>query len=437
MKKSLFLALVLVLVLVAPVLGDGITYNTGFMVQNLGSTDASITITYYNQDGTVAATVNDTIPVDGSKNYYPLTAVPDGFNGSVVISSNQPVAAVANELGNGTAYGASYAGFDAGATTMYLPTIMRNNGGFNTWFNVQNAGTADAHVTVTYTPSTYGNAWTQTATIKPGAAHTFDQATATALGSRFVGSAKVTSDQPIVATVNEVGPTTLLSYDGFGSGSTVVSFPLVNANNAGYVTGIMIMNIGTVDTTVRVSYTPGIAGTAQWEEHVVPAGGSASFAFQHFADSGERFVGSGLVTVNSANQPLVAVVNQLNTSANKGAAYGGLDPNDATDKISCPIIMAKNSGYFTGTNIMNVGTTATTVTIAYSDYGSYTGMTSGPVTLNPGETWSLNQDGVFASKYVGSVTATASSGGKIMAIVNELNMSAGGDAFLVYEGFNY
>jgi hypothetical protein len=432
MKKTLALVLLLVLVGSVVVSGQGITYDTGFQVQNLGTAQANITVTYYNQDGSVAASVADTIAAGGSKTYYPLTAVPDGFNGSVVITSDQPVAAIANELGNAGAYGASYAGFSAGATEVNLPLIMRANGGFDTWFNVQNAGTADANVTVTYTPGAHGTPYTEMATIKPGAAHTFDQAGLTALGTRFVGSAKVTSNQPVVATCNQVGPTTLLAYDGFTGGSMMPSFPLVNALNAGYVTGIQIMNIGTASTDVTVSYTPSIAGAPSSETQSIAAGASATFALRHFT---ARFVGSGAVTVNSASQPLVAVVNQLNTGANKGAAYGGFDPATATDKVSFPLAMANNptpGAYYTATTVQNVGTTTTTVTISYS--GSTATQSQ---TLAPGESWPVAQTTHFAGRYVGSATVTASGGGLIIGMCNELNPMVGGDAFLVYEGFNY
>jgi len=430
MKKTLILALVLAMLLVGSVAGQGITYNTGFQVQNLGTGTATITIIYYNQDGSVAASVPDSIPAGGSKTYYPLTAVPDGFNGSVVISSDMPIAAIANELGNAGAYAASYAGFDAGATTINLPLIMRGNYGFNTWFNVQNAGTSDAHVTVTYTPGSAGSGATQTATIKPGAAYTFDQSTFTALGSMFVGSAQVTSDQAIVATCNQVGPTTLFAYDGFtpAQSATTLAFPLVNANNYGYKTGIQIMNIGSAATTVTISYTPSVAGTASTETKAIAAGASETFAYYHFT---ARFVGSGAVTANTASQNLVAVVNQLNSGANKGAAYGAFDPTAATDKISFPLIMAKNSGYYTGTTIQNVGTASTIVTITYSGSSAIDTRT-----LAPGESWPFNQNDTFASTYVGSATVTATGGVKIIGICNELKPSGTGDTFLVYEGFS-
>ena len=54
-------------------------------------------------------------------------------------------------------YGAATTSFSAGATEVNLPLVMCNNSGFDTWFNIQNAGASDATVTVTYTPGT--TAW--------------------------------------------------------------------------------------------------------------------------------------------------------------------------------------------------------------------------------------------------------------------------------------
>jgi hypothetical protein len=432
MRKALILALVLSTTAAVPVCAQGITYNTGFMVQNLGTGPANLTITFYDQAGNAVAVLSGAehvIPAGGSKSYYPLPAqVPNGFNGSVTIASDQPVNAIANELGNGLDFGASYTSLGAGASEVFLPLIMRNNGGFNTWFNVQNAGAADAHVTVTYTPAQAGNSGvTQSAVIRPGAAHTFDQATLTALGSRFVGSAMVSSNQPVVATCNQVGPTTLLAYNGFTAGSLHPAFPLVNHNNAGYLTGIQIMNIGNVDTTVTISYTPCTAGTDSTETKRIPAKGSAQFVFRHFS---QRFVGSGIVTVNSANQPLVSVVNQLNSGANKAASYAGFDPNTATDKISFPLVMSRNSGYYSAISLMNVSASPCTVTITYSDGSSES------VPLIPSECWVASQMTSFPGRFVGSATVS-SSGCKIIGIVNQLNPTLSGDAFLVYEGFNF
>jgi hypothetical protein len=194
--------------------------------------------------------------------------VPSGFDGSAVIFSNQPVAAIGNELGNTSQYGASYSGFSAGATKASLPLIMCNNSGFDTWFNVQNAGSTDAQIMITYYKGSDGvDGVTETATIPPGAAKTFNQKAGSSTkncndlkgaSGKFVGSAVVesTNDVPIVAAVNQVGTqtglATLLAYNGFTGGSTEISIPLVNINNSGYVTGIQVQNIGSAATDIMV-----------------------------------------------------------------------------------------------------------------------------------------------------------------------------------------
>ncbi|MGA9347691.1 MAG: hypothetical protein WBW48_02650, partial [Anaerolineae bacterium] len=265
-RMRILMGAILVVAFLLPTLvsaqGAGITWNSGFQVQNLENAVASINIMYYDQTGAevIPGGVDDTIPALGSKTYYPIPhAIGATFNGSVVISSDKQVVAIANLLASGTlSAGSATNSFSAGAMTMNLPLIMRGNAGFNTWFNVQNTGTSSTNVTVTYYPGSAGNSGvTETASIPAGAAHTFDQETKTALGTKFVGSALVTSNsQAIVATVEQAGTgsiKTLLGYNGFTGGSTTVVAPLVMANNAGFFTGIQVQNVGTATTNVTVT----------------------------------------------------------------------------------------------------------------------------------------------------------------------------------------
>ena len=149
MKKFsilLILALLAAFIVAPGASAQGITWTSGFQVQNLGSTTANIVVKYYNQDGTQPiADVSTTIPAGSSKNFFPIDP-PDGFNGSVVVEGDQPIVAMANTLGNFPQYQASTESFSAGATKVGLPLIMRANSGYYTWFNVQNAGSADASV---------------------------------------------------------------------------------------------------------------------------------------------------------------------------------------------------------------------------------------------------------------------------------------------------
>ena len=444
-----------------------VSYNSGFQVQNLEATDASITIMFYDRTGTAVTTVTDTVSANSSNTYFPLTnlgnegsSVPSGFDGSVVIASDKKVAAITNITGSdGTdplAYGESYSGFTGGSNTASIPLLMKGNFGYDTWFSVQNVGSVDATVTVNYSDGVTSSP----TVVKPGAAAKFEQASE-AHATGWVGSAVVDSPAaPIAISALEVGPTTLFAYNGFGAGSTDPVMPLVNENNFGYVTGIQIQNLGAADSDVTVSYAPGAGqpGTACTETRTIPAGKSVSFAlyvFTTFTDpnasslvsetcaAGPTFVGSASVTANTASQDLVAIVNQLNTAANKGAAYNGFDPASATDTVVFPLIMDRNYGYFTGFNVVNVGAS----TIAKADLVcTVTGVGAGgpkiatfnpPIDLAAGAGWNQVNLNTLDDKFVGSASCTGPSGSMLLGSVNELSTgTAATDTLFVYEGTN-
>ena len=183
MERLLRLSLLAVLLLAIGSTGTsaagGVTYSSGFQIQNLEADQANVSLQFYNQDGTVAASPSYNIAGNSSRTFFPINDVPSGFNGSLVASSDKNIRAVANIVGSGPAnYFASYNGFQSGSTAVSLPLIMCNNSGFDTFFNVQNAGSAVANITINYTPGSDGaSGKSEAATIQPGAAKTFDQAT--------------------------------------------------------------------------------------------------------------------------------------------------------------------------------------------------------------------------------------------------------------------
>jgi len=431
MKKLSVLVVLLLLtgVLVSAASAGAFTYTSGIQVQNLSGTEANISVAYINKDGTVDATVPAVVPANGSVTFFPIGAA-DGFDGSVVISSDQPVAAISNVLGDSGLASASYVGSSAGATTVNIPLLMYQNSGFNTWFNVQNTGGVDAEVTVAYSDGTSAGP----VTIAAGAAYTFDQMTeGHAPGSVFSGV--VSSDQPVAVSVIEESSAIMFAYSGFVGGSTAPVLPLINANNAGYITGVQIQNTGATDTDVTVDYTA-VVGTDCSETQTIPAESSATFALYAFNDgsnsdcvAGATFVGSAAVVANSASNDLTVIVNQLGTS--NGEAYGGFDPMAANDTVVMPLIMDRNSNYFTGFNVQNVGSDPTDVVCTFTD-------TTYEVSANLAAGEALNdlQNGMIADGYVGSGTCTASGGtdNMIVGVVNELGPS--NDALLVYEGIN-
>lgn len=449
MKKILVVMLLVAVVMVlggsmaSPLLAaPALNYTSCFQVQNLdASTAATIVVEYYEQGtATPVANPSDVVPAGSSVTYCPLGAVSSGFNGSVIINSSTPVAAITNVSGsnggtpNFSAYNASYSGFTSGGTTVNLPLLFDDNYGFDTWFNVQNAGSIDTDVNVSYSDGTSVGP----VTIGAGQSHTFDQATET--HTQAVFAATITSVEPVVATVLEVGPAgtpVLFGYNGFTAGATDIVMPLIQANNYNYGTGVQIQNTGDTLTNVTVSYTPAGAGTACTETKQVASGASATFALSAWAASdsnadnncvnGETFVGSAQVTSNSASMDLVGIVNQQNFTINKGASYSAFDPSLATDTVMMPLIMDRNYGYFTGFNVMNVGVGTVTANCTFS--GSSVTVSQ---SLAPGEALNDVQLNGIADGYVGTATCTAT-GGQLVAVVNQLLSAGTQDTLLTYE----
>lgn len=452
----------------------GVTYSTGIQVQNLESQQASVVLTFH--QGSTTYTHSDTIPENGSKTFFPLPGnVPSGFSGAAVVSSDRNVRAVVNQLGTlaGTTFLATTNGFQSGSTQLSLPLIMCNNNGYNTWFSVQNAGTSEAPVFVSYISGASVVASENVPSVLPGAAVVFDQGPSSTgvrcesgLPATFVGSAIVTSTQPIVASVMQLNTTnfkTLLGYNGFTGGSSSIALPLVMSNNSGFFTGIQVQNAGTTSTTVYVQYGPdttpgdGFTGPSGPEIFTLAPGASKTIINNGNAPGNGssfnwtgRYVGSAIIT-NTQNQPLVAIVNQLRTTGTPvGTAYEGFDPSTATQNASAPLIMANNSGYFTGIQVQNVGSTPVSVTITYGpDTATGDGAFSAApenFSLGPGQSRTILQSGTSpangsvnnwasAGTYIGSAQISAS--GPIVAIVNQLNLAGSGDTFATGTAFNY
>lgn len=149
-------------------------YTASVQLFNLSSSSTGVTLTFYNPDGTTQTPVPDTLTGNQSKTYFLINySGSNNFKGSLVVTSNsQNIASLANIVAPGNIAAASVVGRSTGGTTLRLPLLHKNNGGFYTWFSVQNAGSSAANVTVNYSDSTstsYNN-------LEVGAARTFYQA---------------------------------------------------------------------------------------------------------------------------------------------------------------------------------------------------------------------------------------------------------------------
>lgn len=468
MRKISILVLTLAMLAVAaiPVAAQApASYESTVSVTNLTGSDGSISLNFYNKnDGSVAATSTDTIGAYETKFYTTFPAVGSGFDGSMVISSSVPLASTSTIIGkdgseNKINY-ASYVGVTAGSDTVYLPLLMDSNYGFSTFYYIQNVSGSDVSVSIDYDD---GLIVSDVIDLPAGASVKIDNQAEAHVAKKF--SATLTATGDIAVAVVEFGSTLtygrpLYAYNGFAEGSTNPIIPMVNQNNYGYWTAIPIQNLGGVATTVTLTYVPTKAGDSCEETLTIPAYGQAEFgSFAHaYAPQtpgttcvlGQRFVGVATVTQNSASQPLVGLMNQLNSVGDndKGAALMTINPSDGTAMVAFPEVYQWYGSYawWTALTITNIsGYPLPAGDITCHALGSYSGgdvdeTWSNPSSIADGEGWIkdlfLNY-GPLPNGFIGGVVCTSATG-TIVGNNNTLGALAPAylDTLVINEGIN-
>lgn len=431
------------------------SYVSGITIQNLSGGTANVRVSYYTGGGGAPVhETNDSIAPYALKDFAAVP-VTSPFQGSVVISSDQPIGAVSTLRGDNKGRGA-YVGSSSGSTSVAVPFIMKNWGrsAWNTYFSVQNIGSSNATVTVDYAACPGAN--NAQAVVKPNNMHVFAQANEACLGVKNLTSALVTSDQPIVLVSSQESSAvnSSLVSNGFASGSVDPVIPLVNSNNPnvnGWRTAISLFNLGDQATNVTLKYVSTDGVTTCQETHTINPKASAEFAGNGFITGnsalscpvGQRFIGAAYVVTNSANQPLVGTVNQDRGSL--ASAYGTFNRSVGTPKVALPQIQDRNgsaSDWASSFNVMNAGTAPTFVKCTFANT-AYTVKFGQIAPLGVKEDL---QRGKIAPSYVGSGECTAytdasyttiDSSARILAVVNVRGMGQGlFDLMMSYEGIN-
>jgi hypothetical protein len=251
--------------------------------------------------------------------------------------------------------------------------------------------------------------------------------------SGFKGSIVISSDQPLGAVTN-IGNSNLTSLDayvGLSAGSTNSYLPLLHKGNSGYNSWYSVQNAGTSPATVTVKYsdTPGSSPDA-----TITVAPNASVSV---AQKDEAFHTAKLFAATlTSNQPIVVVVLQEN--ANNVLAYTGF-PAGSTLPVM-PIINMNNSGYITGTQIYNLGSSSTNVTVSYKHGQAGTDCTE--TQTIPAKTMKIYTSGAFSggscgsAKFIGSGAVTTNSTSQPLAVVVNQLRSSNGTNGAAYNGFD-
>ena len=279
-------------------------YNTNFVIQNTTSTPINVTLEIINPSGIVVATQTaNNVPAYTYTNFEQagLSNLNANIAYSAKITGTGSLAVESNIYGSGSVNNElySYTPFTTGSTTIYVPSIMNNYYGYLTALNVQNLGTSIAHVTVTY-----GTGLVQDQTIPVSSSYVFYTPNS-GLPSGTLTSAKITSDQDIVALVNEQNTyRRAASYGGFSTGSIKVSAPIVMKRYYNWNTSVTCQNVGLSSTNMTITYSNGATQTL----NNIPVNGTGLFYQPNEIGLPNGFNGSA--TITSSSQPIVCVVNE-------------------------------------------------------------------------------------------------------------------------------
>lgn len=509
MKRKGTIALsfaLLILVLVVGTVGAqyaGYTWTSVYQVVNMGTEDADITVNYYDEAGVVQAhsQVFTDVPPGSSRLVVQFTDDEDLGSGlfSAVVAASQPVAAIANLqlVPDGTTsynpappFG-TYSAEGQGSTSVLLPAVMYNWYNYYTEVYIMNVGTGPASVDIEYIPGSVSGVPTGSAltdldnAIPQYASLNVSQEFESALGAvsgtyagKFLGSAILTSDQPIIAIVNQhnVNDSKLMTYNGFtDGGSTDVAAPVHMRGYYGYYSTLLVANpSATTDAHVEITYTPDLSRpNVVTTGTVAPVTASFTIAPQtsltrHDGPTATdvqsdlddaivytRFFGSVRVT---SDIPVVVLANQeaLASTDAQGGSYNGVSVASGTPDIVVPVVMADYYGYYTTMVVQNMTSTAGSCDITYTSDGVYSSVknhsetythalpANGAFTVYEGrkggvEDGDINSDAAWVAgdgtqRFLGAATITCDV--EVLSFVNEEKDVLLKDSMYTYNAFN-
>ena len=308
-------------------------------IQCVDTVDCDITMVYRDRDGNlVAGTYQDTIEPDSQESYDPwdlnpnVPSLPAGWFGALRVTSAQDIAGVV-VMHWRQGYASAYNSFvPADDTEIYMPFIKRRDftgswGGVSDWSSiiVQNMATYPITVYHSYYDRTGGAPLlTFSDTIPALASQGYNTRYGingltpeiyNPLGNRFLGSAIVTSTDPIVAACSTIRvPLGGLagSYQGSPGGSGKLIFPrLYRTKNGGAWTGysgLIVQNLdpdNSADVHVEFLDSDGTLGV-QFDD-TIPANASHGYNTRYDADQpagifnglGTNWSGSAIITTDN------------------------------------------------------------------------------------------------------------------------------------------
>ncbi len=446
---------------VTKTLGGAQGFQTPFIVQNTGTSSTNLEVSFFKfSDGTCVARRN--VP-----NLAPGASFADVPNNDSDLPDNSQFSVTVRSFGNtvvsvvnqhkGAIEADAYSGAASGATTVYLPNVVRRFFGFHSPAIIQNLGITPTVVTARY-QSFDGSAPTMTfsRTIAPGQSQFIEpNSDDPALGAPGLVDGKqysvtITAAQPVSVVLNThnddpgVALPVFYSANGIATGAPTVygAYAVKNANG-GRVSTIVVQNLSAGPLVPSLSFTPLTSGgAAQNFTAPAPIAAGSAWAFD------PRFI-NGVATTDSTQLCSAAAANCLGNGEYSFTANGNggniaamvnvIGPDSAMGYTASPTpaatynlpnVLASYGGWTTPIYLQSVNASSATLTWKPFLGGA---ATTQAISLTPGVSVKVDPNISVAQGAQYAVTV-ATGGGTLAAIVMELN-SSGGDNAMIYGGF--
>jgi len=234
-------------------------YNSALYIQNVNTANtANVTIKFYDTNGNLSCTKNDTITALASKGYWipSETCLPKSWVGGVVITSNQNIVAVGRpHIGDEIT---TYNGFAGGSTTMYVPMLFKRAfGSYDSALYVQNVDAVNAaNITIKFYDNNGNLSCTKNDAIAALSSKGYWLPTETCLPVGWVGGVVITSTRNIVAVGRPHIGAQITTYSGFTTGGLSMSVPMLFKGAFGtYDSALYVQNVDSANTaSITIKY---------------------------------------------------------------------------------------------------------------------------------------------------------------------------------------
>ena len=225
-------------------------FETWILVQNPGYVTAHVHLTYMTPQGKkTGPTVN--LQPGSRKSFNVADTVPNTWEVSTTVTSNEGVVAERAMYGPSRAWGHNSIGSSSSSKSWYLAEGC-TNGGFETWVLVQNPRASAADVSLTYmTPQ--GQKAGPSLRLPPYSRKSFN--VADTVPNTWEVSTTVTSKQPVIAERSVYWNNRKGGHESLGVSNPSKNWYLAEGSTAGgFETWILVQNPGGSSASVNLSY---------------------------------------------------------------------------------------------------------------------------------------------------------------------------------------